>query len=124
MARVLVVDTESWRVSALLQSLWPTVREVTYVNDPHQIASVTEPLAAAVVVMRDSLQLYLSAICDLKSRVRPPHVLAIFASGGLPAHYALTAARVRGADAVLYNPHSEVELTDAVLTILVARSSL
>jgi len=124
MARILVVDTESWRVSALLQSLWPTAREVRHVNDPQQIASVADPLAAAVVVMRDSLQLYLSAIRDLKSRVEPPHVLAIFAAGALPADYALAAARVRGADAVLYSPHSDLELADAVLSMLLARSSL
>lgn len=123
MIRFLVVDTESWRASALLRSLWPAAQEVAHVRHPQQIASVNDQLTAAIVVMRDPLQLYLAAIRELKSRTSPPDVLAIFAGGSMPGDYALMAARARGADAILYHPHSEAELRQAVHSMVVSRLS-
>lgn len=106
-----------------MRRLWPTVREVRHVSDPQLSAGVTDPFEVAVIVMRDPLKLYLSAIEDMKDRNGRVQVLAIFASGGLPADYALMAARARGADAILYHPHGEDELVDAVLTLLANRST-
>lgn len=118
MARILLLDTEAWRRSVLLRRLWPTVRDVHHISDPQLIAGATDSFEVAVIVIRDPLQLYLQAIGYLKALSGKVQVLAIFAGGNLPAEYSLLAARVRGADAVLYHPHSEDELANAVLTLL------
>jgi DNA-binding response OmpR family regulator len=118
MSRVLVLDTEAWRASALSGLPGLALPTVSHIDDPHQIDALTGPLAAAVIVMRDPLQIYLSAVRQLKSRRDPPPVLAIFASGELAADYALMAALAEGADAVLYCPHSEIELVAAVQAML------
>lgn len=122
MARILLLDTEAWRGGALLRRLWPTVRDVHHISDPQLIAGAMDSFEVAVVVMRDPLQPYLSAIGYMKALSGKVQVLAIFAGGELPADYSLMAARVRGADAVLYHPHSEDELVNAVLDLLGDRS--
>lgn len=88
---ILLLDTEAWRGSALLRRLWPTVRDVHHISDPQLIVDAMDPFEVAVVVMRDPLQPYLSAIGYMKALSGKVQVLAIFAGGELPAHYSLMA---------------------------------
>jgi CheY-like chemotaxis protein len=72
---------------------------------------ITEVLLPVV----DGLEL----IKILVERDSAPKIIAVSGGGpGLPAHIALTAAQVLGADAILYRPHSNSELTETVERVL------
>ena len=113
MARILVLDTKKKRTEVLQKSL----RGAHELQRASELPALAQQVAAAVVVMREPLEVYLNAIRCIKAWPRSAKVLAVFDTGNLPADYTLTAAQAYGADAVLYQPCTDAELIACILSL-------